>query len=291
MHPCLGLSLFLTVLQAATIPKLDIRADVCDQLAPDCSDLPNTIGTTNLDLSQLSGLIHPASPNQALSFNPDADPGSQNFHGNSVPSSIESNDPFTNQNTQFIQTSNLAMNGGGKTDDIALIPDLQMAWWGFCHIYSVGCQMCYARAGDVTSKNFCRDAVPIGHLDDYPDRENNLCLADFTMPLTCIAHDPADDTTPSQPAPAKYGPGWWGYCDQQGERCAMCWKNESGESTGCVPAAPHIMTSTSRPEPAMWLCFKNAKGTIDPKNPDEPKNFLQDCINPTRWIQGAFGPT
>lgn len=291
MHPCLGLSLFLTVLQAATIPKLEIRADVCDPLASDCPVLPNTIGTTNLDPSLLSGLELPAAPNQALSFNTDANPGSQYLHGNGAPSPIESSDPSNNENTQVIQTSNQAMNVGENAGDIAIIPQIHMAWYGFCHIYGVGCQMCYATLGDFTVKNFCQDAVLRGPLDDYPDREHNLCLADSALSQVCIDHDPADDTTPAQPAPVKYGPGWWGYCDQQDQQCAICWKHETGESTGCVPAAPRTMSSSSLPTPAAWLCYINAHGETDPDNPQGPKNFLHECVSPSRWIQGSFGPS
>ncbi|MCJ1422951.1 hypothetical protein MMC29_000831 [Sticta canariensis] len=289
---CLFPFLFLTGFQAATISKLGLRANLCDPLVLDCSDLLTTSGTSNLDLFPSSELSSSAATNLALSFNTDTNPGLQSLYGNGTPGPIENNDPLPNENTKLPQAFDTAINFGQGADDIFNVPKTEEneeislkkdaswdpvygGWWGWCHIYSIGCQMCYARAGDVPTTQLCLDAVPFGALGKYPGKYN-LCLKDTTLPQTCIAHDPTTDDTPDRPAPPDWDPGEWGYCNEQGLQCAMCWKHETGESTGCVPAVLKILTSDTLPNPSTWLCFKGAKPSI------------HTCIKPHRWLQGPF---
>lgn len=287
MHPCLPPFLFLTLLHAAPIYKLDVRTDPCDVLVLDCPDLPKTFDTSNLDLSPPSGLTLPTTPKPALALDKDADPELQSFYGNGAPSSSESNNLPAIENTQLIETFDESMNVEQDEGDPAIIPTMEKkvdaswdsvhgGWWGSCHIYGVGCQMCYTRAGDVKTRQFCRDAVLLGRLEAHPG-PHNLCLKDVVLSQTCIAHDLADDDTPDRPAPAELDPGEWGYCDEQGLQCAICWKYETGESNGCVPAVPRILTSPSWRNPSQWLCIKDAK----------PSD--RTCVKPDRWYHGLDG--
>lgn len=150
MHPCILLLFwFLVVLQAATIPRLEPRADSCDTLDTSCFDLPSTLfDTTNFNLSPPSapnpvslntdihppsGLTPPATPNLfslntglfppsgltlllaapdlALSLKTDTDLGIRYPNSDDVPiSSIEKIGPSTDSDPQYLQAFPAPMN-------------------------------------------------------------------------------------------------------------------------------------------------------------------------------------
>ncbi|MCJ1462853.1 hypothetical protein MMC07_001456 [Pseudocyphellaria aurata] len=297
MHSCHSLFLFLTGLQAATIHKLNVRTDLCDPHISDCSDLSKTFGISYLDLPSYPGSTVTGAPNLALSLNSDPDPGFQTSNSNDAPSPIGNVIPPAEGNAQSTQPFNTAMNDERNVGDVAIVPTMAQdvnletlpnnawdvvhgGWWGSCHIFGVGCRMCYTRAGDVKTEQLCRDASLLGRLPNHPGVGHNLCVSDGSdsplPPQICIAHDPAGDDTPAFRAPAALDPGEWGYCDEQGLQCALCWKYESGESGGCVPAVPRVLTSNFLPKPARWLCFKDAKPTV------------KSCVRPARWFQPCY---
>lgn len=297
MHSCHPLVLFFTGLKAATIHKLNARTDLCDPLVSECSDFSKTFGVSYLDLPSYSRATLAGAPNLANSPNTDVDPELQTSNGNDASSPIGINIPSAQETTQSTQPFNTAMNIEQNMGDVTMVPttakdvDLETlpknawdvvhgGWWGSCHIFGVGCRMCYTSAGDVKTDQLCRDASLLGHLPNHPNVDHNLCVADGSSspapPQICIAHDPASDDTPAFPAPTTLEPGEWGYCDEQGLHCALCWKHESGESTGCVPAVPRVLTSDYLPAPSKWLCFKGAEAS------------LHSCVKPMRWFQTCF---
>ena len=164
MHPCIFLlSLILAVVQAATIPRLDPRADICGTLDSSCSDLPSTLFDTtslnlspppaapnlaslNTDISPPFGLAPPATPNLfslntglsppsgltllpaapdlALSLKTDTDPGLQYFNNDDVTiSSIEKNGPLTDSVPQFLQAFAAPMNLGPGADNAPTVDE------------------------------------------------------------------------------------------------------------------------------------------------------------------------
>ena len=291
MHRCSVLPyLFLPALQAATIQKINARAALCDPLIRDCSDLPTAFDPLNLDLPLTSGLTLPTAPYPALSFNTEAGPGLQTSNADVNPNSIEKYDSPTTKDTQILEVLNAPVNTWQGTDDVVNVPTVKEkdeiassqyaawdpvygGWRGSCHMFGVDCQMCYIAPGDAPKmKPVCRDAV-LSSPENKPGTYQ-LCFKDTLQRTTCIAHDPADDDTPDQPTPKEWDAGWWGYCDASGEQCAICWKSETGQSSGCVPAVKKILTSDSHPIPSTWLCFKGQKA-----------NSNQDCINSDRWVQ------
>lgn len=123
---CLFQFLFLSVVQAATIHKLDVRADICDPLVLDCSDLPTSFGISNLDLFPSLDLTSPAAPILALSLNTDADPRLLFPYDNSTPSPIENNDASPNDNTTPPPKAfDTAINFGQSADHTFNVPETE----------------------------------------------------------------------------------------------------------------------------------------------------------------------
>ncbi|MCJ1265304.1 hypothetical protein MMC22_005179 [Lobaria immixta] len=299
MHPCLVLPLlFLKVVKAASIHKFDARSDLCDSLVPDCADLPTTFGTSKLDLSSPSGLDLPAAPKLALSLNTEK-PELQPPYGNGAPGSVGEKNPSIDQNTQFFQAFNAPMNMWQTPADEVIAPTsektgkissseepdfspLTGGWRGSCHIYGIGCKMCLARpvaAPFLPFQDFCKAAV-LRPLQSDPEKYD-LCLEEQDMSPVCIAHDPAHDDTPVLQARSDWGVGWWGYCNEQGLLCAICWKWETNESNGCTPAVPtkfsllaHFQQNPSTWD--TWLCFEGEKPSV------------RTCVNNDRWFKGSF---
>ncbi|MCJ1265084.1 hypothetical protein MMC22_004959 [Lobaria immixta] len=284
MRPCFSLPfLFLTVLQATAIPKLDARADPCDPLLDlDCSGRPTTLfGTADLnlppsgpDLVSLntdSGITFPAAPNLALPSNTDADP-----------------EPLTTLQTQLVQAFATPMDVQVQpdTDKVPSADEKEQnflaqnvlwdqesgGWKGFCYLNGVGCKLCSSTPdGGMSTPRACRDAV----LRRKPTGRYEVCFKEVALADTCTDHNPADDKNPRPPSPkSEIGIGSWGYCGAQTQLCTICWLNETGESTGCAPAVRKQLQVTHSDGSVVYLdslCYKGAKVT------------RKSCINPEQW--------
>lgn len=303
MRPCFDLPfLFLTVLQAMTIPKLDARADPCDSLLDlDCSGLPTTLfGTADLNLPPSglnlvslntdSGITFPAAPILALPPNTDADPELRYSKADDVPSSpIVKSDSLTNLQTQFVQAFALPIDVQSDTDSLlsadkneqsflaenVLWDQATGGWKGFCYLNGVGCKFCVSNPDGSTSTQACRGAV----LRRKPTGGYSICFTDTALADTCTDHNPADDKNPRPPSPkSNIGIGPWGYCGAQTQLCTICWLNETGGSTGCASAVVK-----------KHLEFTHSDGTVDYRDSLCYKGTpatRQSCINPGQWDQG-----